>query len=151
MAATWAPSPIVAKLIRAGADVNLVVNARGETALRRASAPPVYAIGTNKPRLYRRQTETISLLLKAGANVKVVTHDGYTALLQAVLKSGEDQIRVLISNGAYVNQRTALGTPIEIRDSNKVRMLLNAWAKTTDVPENLLEEFIRPIKGAGDI
>ena len=150
-----ANAQIVSKLIRAGADVNLLVNDDGETALMAASASPRYAIGTNTPSLYRRQTETISLLIQARANVNAATRDGFTALLLAVWTSGLDKIRLLIDKRANVNQRTALGTPlmraIETGDLNKVRLLVHAGAETTNVPANLFDEFIRPITDARDI
>lgn len=71
-------------------------------------------------------------------------------LLNAVWFCGEAQIRVLIAHGSNVNQRTAPGPPlmkaIEVRNSNKARLLLHAGAETTN-----FEELIRPIAGARDI
>ena len=151
-AARKANAPIVAKLIRAGADVNLLVNNRGQTALMGAALRP--PAGKDFTRIYRRQMETISLLIQAGANINAVSDDGETALLNAVEEGGEDPLRLLIANGANVNQRTALGSPlmkaIEIRNSNKVRLLVLGGAETGNLSEYAVQVFIRPIIGAHD-
>ena len=149
-AARHANAQIVSKLIRAGADVNLLVKDSGETALMGAAMRPNYFVdSTDKPRLLRRQLETISLLIQAGANINAVADNGNTALLNAVRFSGGDQVRLLIAYGANVNQRTALGTPlmkaIETGDINKVRMLVLAGAERTDIPETLFQKYIHPI------
>ena len=152
-AASYANAPIVSKLIRAGADVNLAVNIFGntETALMRASASPSYEVGKKSPRLYQRQIETISLLIRAGADINAVSSDGNSALLEAIMYAdgGEDPARFLIAHGANVNMRTAMGTPlmkaIEKGDYNFVRLLILSGAETSDIPENLSQEFINPV------
>ena len=151
-AARFANSHIVSKLIRAGADVNLMVDNRGRTALMGAACTPAYRPGFNPP-LLRRQIDTISLLMQAGADINAVSDDGNTALLQAVGSpwiSGVDEVvSFLIAHGANVNQETARGTPlmkaIEVGDFNKVRLLVLAGAGTGNLPENLFQEFIVPI------
>ena len=143
-AAAHAHVAIVAKLIRAGADVNLVVNNRGRTALMGAALRP--RAGTDFPRIYRRQMETISLLIQAGANINAVSDDGETALLNAVDWDVENPVRVLIAYGANVNQATSMGTPLmKARgDINIGRALILAGAETRNIPANIFNAFLRP-------
>jgi ankyrin repeat protein len=58
-AARWANAPIVAKLIHAGADVNLVVDDFGYTALMGAATSPCHYVGCDQIRLFGRQIEAI--------------------------------------------------------------------------------------------
>ena len=153
-AARYANVPVVSKLIRAGADVNLVVNDVGYTALMGALSSPAEALGMDNTRLYRRQIDTISLLLQAGANINAVSLDGNTALLCAIWHSYVDQVRFLIANGANVNQGTAFGGPlmsaIQKDDFNKVRLLVLAGAETRNIPGSFFLEYIQPVMSSLD-
>ena len=149
VAARCASASLVSKLIRAGAHVNLILDARGSTALMRAASAPHSDDWNDSIRLYQSHLATISLLLHAGADVNAVSNDGRTALLNAIRSGERDAVLVLIANGANVNQRTALGTPlmraIETRNSSMIRILFLSGAETRSLPEDLFEKFIRPI------
>ena len=152
LAARRANAPVVSRLIRGGADVNLVVNARGETVLMRASSFPHCSL-SEWDRRNGRQTETISLLLEAGANINAVSEDGETALLNAVENRGEDQVRVLIAYGADVNQGTAQGTPLIkalLKDLKMARWLVLAGADTANLPPWIFNEYLQPLMASLD-
>lgn len=57
--------------------------------------------------------EVVSALLKAGAGVNTPSHLNTTALLEAVLRQDKALVKLLLSYGADIHQRTTLdNTPL---------------------------------------
>jgi len=94
---------IVRLLIDAKANLNVKDNTYGKTAL-------MYAAGSVN-------TETLKLLLDAGADINATSNEGWTALCYAVLARLTDTIKLLIDAGVDVNLGNK--TPLSIATSNK--------------------------------
>lgn len=52
--------------------------------------------------------EVVKALLEAGAGVNTPGHQNTTALVEAVVRKDKDMIKLLMSYGADMNQRTSL-------------------------------------------
>ena len=87
-------------LFDSGIDVH-AVNDKGRTALHTAAHIRYY-----DPRIV---STTIAFLVKAGARVRAVDHDGYTALLLATEAGMVANVRSLVESGADVNETNNSG------------------------------------------
>ena len=106
----------VARLLRAGADVN-TRDAAGATALMHAAA---FA-----------STETMSLLVRDGANVNATNEAGATALMWAT--DDADKVQLLLEHDAEVNVEGPSGTTALLSaalrgKTDVMRMLISAGA-----------------------
>lgn len=78
-------------LVEAGADINDVVNERGQTALH------VAAMGSGS------LTDSLQFLLDKGATTNIYDNEGHTPLTRAVLHNNIEAVKSLIAAGADVN------------------------------------------------
>lgn len=83
--------------------------------------------------IYMSDSETVSLLLAAGAEVNAPDNDGWTALMQAAGERNIECLEILLAAGAEVNARNKIGETASVIASHK---------SLTDVVE-LLEKGMR--------
>ena len=119
---------LVAELILLEAQVNLK-DKKGRT-------PLFYALEA-----HGENVDVVVQLLKKGADVNVVSIDGWTPLLKATHKQYNKILKQLIDNGAQVsqkmpNQNSALHLATDLGDIDAVKVLLDRGAGRDLVAQN---------------
>jgi len=90
---------IITLLLSHGVDINSISMDRGNTALMDASA--------------MKDSDTVELLIKAGAELDIKSKSGQTALILAVGRKDEKIAKILIDAGASVTETDSLGMSAE--------------------------------------
>lgn len=90
---------IISLLLSHGVDINSISMDRGNTALMDASA--------------MKDSDTVQLLIKAGAELDIKSKSGQTALILAVGRKDEKIAKILIDAGASVTETDNLGMSAE--------------------------------------
>src|SRR5262249_49988058 len=99
-AATYGSAEVVQLLIDAGADVKARDNENGYTIL-------MWAAGSN-----REPKKKVQALLKAGADLKVVSNGGRSALMSAASSEALPVVELLLDLGEDISHRAKDGTTV---------------------------------------
>ncbi|PMD66637.1 ankyrin, partial [Hyaloscypha bicolor E] len=131
-AAEWGHVEVVALLVSAGADVNIVVRDGGPT-----SAPLITAIKCGSDIPNRDVISVVHILLLAGADPNGVATrptiygEVETPLGAAMRRESIELIQLLLGNGARVDEQSFVEA-VRCCDINVVKLLLNSGGQVTE-------------------
>ena len=121
---------VAAKLIKAGADINLQ-DSRNKSAL-------IYAINNSDE---KTDLEILELLLKAGANPNLADKDNNPPLIYAIKSRRAAEVAVLVEHGADL--KSALD--IKVRKQGKEITFYDSLIQDNDEKMNPVKEYINSV------